>query len=323
MTDEVDDLWGKFQPLYADAPSGTNFFTERPLVAHYTSLYNLEKILTHNQLWFSNPLFMNDMEEVRFGLINGTKICRESKPIRDAFGTEERFSKFVYYLDHYLSEFDSKHLLDTYIFCLSEHDRDNNDGLLSMWRGYGANGNGVALIFDPANMTEMRQTPLVISKVVYGSVADRLKWIEEAIPRFCDIVNRSNISDDNIFIPAYAIFSRIKLFSVFTKHTGFKEEREWRIAYFSEMDSSKSLTSMLSYHISSRGVEPKLKLTIEPIDGIIAPEATLEKLIHKIILGPTTSSELAYRSIKRMLELIGKDCLKERVVASTIPFRAI
>lgn len=42
---------------------------ERPLrLAHYTSLEVLEKIIQTEEIWFSNPLFMNDYEEVQFVL---------------------------------------------------------------------------------------------------------------------------------------------------------------------------------------------------------------------------------------------------------------
>jgi hypothetical protein len=44
-----------------------------PLLAHYTSLEVLEKIMTTNEIWFSNPLFMNDLQEVRFGMLEGLR----------------------------------------------------------------------------------------------------------------------------------------------------------------------------------------------------------------------------------------------------------
>ena len=50
---------------------------ERPLLAHYTSLNVLEKIIQNGELWFSNPLFMNDMQEVRFGMLEGRKAFDE------------------------------------------------------------------------------------------------------------------------------------------------------------------------------------------------------------------------------------------------------
>jgi hypothetical protein len=36
----------------------------RPLLAHYTSIDALEKIMKTGELWFSSPLFMNDLADL-------------------------------------------------------------------------------------------------------------------------------------------------------------------------------------------------------------------------------------------------------------------
>jgi hypothetical protein len=57
-----------FQELYSDITSAEQFNVKQPLLAHYTSISTLESILRNEEIWLSNPLFMNDMKEVRFGL---------------------------------------------------------------------------------------------------------------------------------------------------------------------------------------------------------------------------------------------------------------
>jgi hypothetical protein len=48
----------------------------RPLhLAHYTSLEVLEKVMMNDEIWFSNPLLMNDYTEVRSGLSEATRIA--------------------------------------------------------------------------------------------------------------------------------------------------------------------------------------------------------------------------------------------------------
>ena len=59
--EEINSL---FFPLYAPIQNLVQM-KERPLLAHYTSLEVLEKIITSNELWFSNPLFMNDLHLTR------------------------------------------------------------------------------------------------------------------------------------------------------------------------------------------------------------------------------------------------------------------
>ena len=159
--DYVDAL---FHPLFSEFEGEDEYPNKRPLLAHYTSLNVVESILKNDEIWFSNPLLMNDLEEVRFGYIHGARIAKESVDIKNALKTTQRHSLFVDSLDHYISEYETNDLMDTYVFCLSEHSLDDGDGLLSMWRGYGENGNGAALIIDTSKIEEVDESPIMISK---------------------------------------------------------------------------------------------------------------------------------------------------------------
>lgn len=120
-----------FLPLYSPFINIVEFM-KKPLLAHYTSLISIEKIVKGNELWFSNPLFMNDLHEVRFGMLEGIRIFAEEF-------SEETFIKSVWQsrvnvireaFFAYYREFDERHALDVYVFCLSQHDPDDRDGLL-------------------------------------------------------------------------------------------------------------------------------------------------------------------------------------------------
>jgi hypothetical protein len=52
--------------LWADLAEIPTFSDAKPLSAHYTSIHTLEAILRNKEFWLSNPLYMNDLEEVRF-----------------------------------------------------------------------------------------------------------------------------------------------------------------------------------------------------------------------------------------------------------------
>ena len=47
-------IWQAFQPLYDDILPENAFNKKKPLLAHYTTVATLEKILTNNEVWFSN-----------------------------------------------------------------------------------------------------------------------------------------------------------------------------------------------------------------------------------------------------------------------------
>jgi len=194
-----------------------------------------------------------------------------------------------------------------------------------MWRGYGGNGSGVAIVIDTSmlEVTEDGDELLTLSDIYYASSKDRIDWINLKLSELARILSREKIPDDMLTIVALVFFERLKYFSIFTKHKGFEEEKEWRAVYFKGKDKNKLLDSMLSYSVTSKGVEPKLKLKIEPIDAITSTkDLSLESIISKIILGPSISSPFARKSVERMLEKIGKPEISKKVMASSIPFRS-
>lgn len=78
---------------------------------------------------------------------------------------------------------------------------------------------------------------------------------------------------------------------------------------------------MFDYAVGQRGIEPKLKFIVRPIEGLTAADLSLDKLVERIILGPSLSNSLAVNSVKRMLTKARKDAMISKVVASTTPFR--
>lgn len=229
MTDaEILEL---IRPIWADMEND-QFDVIRPLLAHYTSIPTLKSILENNEIWLSNPLFMNDVDEVKFGIFNGVPLVYQSRELAEALKTLDRINVFKSSFDYYVNEFSNRHILDTYVFCLSEHDKTDVDGRLSMWRGYGSNGNGVALVFDTATLTKVEGSPLIVSKVKYANIQDRLDWLNNLISLIASSIRSTSIPDEKLHIVAFQLFERIKMFALFTKHHGFKEEEEWRIALF-------------------------------------------------------------------------------------------
>jgi len=309
--------------LWADFAEELSFPAKRPLLAHYTSIQTFERIITTGQFWFSNPLFMNDLEELKFGMSEGAAEFYRSEQIKDACANKERHQILVRYFEHIFNDFDSNHVLSTYLLCFSEHEPEDNDGLLSMWRGYGNGGSGAAIVIDTSKINAYGASPLIIGKVHYGTKAERLAWINQKISDIACLVSEYAKSDDDLFNVAWAWFHRLKSFSLFTKHSGFREEHEWRVVYMSDRDREQRFKDYFSHLATDRGIEPKLKLPIGPMEGLTADDLSLEKLIDRIILGPSIASNLGVNSLRQMLKNIGREALAYRVIASEIPFRPI
>lgn len=309
--------------LWGDLDAENDFPAQRPLLAHYTSVAVLEAMMSNNEIWFSNPLYMNDLEELRFGMVEGANAFRTSQELKAAFQDDQAFDTMMEYFNNLFEAFETKHAFDTYIMCLAKHAPENNDGLLSMWRGYGAGGSGVAVIFDTTKISFSESSPFIIGAVHYGTREDRLEWIATKIKGLVEVITGAALSEEELFYIAHYWIERLKVFALFTKHSGFHEEQEWRIVYMSERDKGEKLKGMLGYAITPKGaVEPKLKFQVKPLEGLFGEHLSLEGIVDRIILGPTTSTMLAATAVKRMLSHRGKDGLGEKIVASSIPFRS-
>lgn len=320
MSDKI--LENAFDAIFKDTNDFEYLVAQRPRLAHYTSIQTLEKIMMHDELWFSNPLFMNDMEEVRFGVNQGWDLFDTSQEVEAAAGSEERTKILRDSFYHYYSEFGEKHALDVYVFCLSEHKLEQEDGLLSMWRGYGGQGTGAALVFNTDFiLSDDPESPLRIGKVRYGSAKERISYLRGLLMQWCSIVKELNLPNDKLYIAAWNFFCAVKFYALVSKHHGFHEENEWRIIYMADYDDKKIFKDSLSYVVGERGVEPKLKFKIKPFDG--HGGWTFSSILDRIILGPSASTQLAQLSVKRMLESVKKSDFCGKVTPSTIPLRAV
>ena len=307
MLDRV--LWADLQPQPLQG--------QLPLLAHYTSIGTLERIAQTGEIWFSNPLYMNDVDELRYGMNLGLHAVRSHAGLREAC-PPGHYNALLDAFDDLYTSFDNDSAFDVYVFSCSEHDNEiGDDGLLSMWRGYGGDGNGVAIVFDMAHLLAAR-TPLLVRKVQYLSYEASEAWMDAKLQQFALALRQLGGPVADMKVAAAALFERIKLFALFTKHRGFHEEREWRLVYLREQDRAGLLTQQLHYAIGGRGIEPRLRFTT---DSLGVRELRLEDMVQRIILGPVLATPLALRSVIRMLELF-QPAWAHRVARSSTPYRA-
>jgi Protein of unknown function (DUF2971) len=298
------------------------------LLAHYTSVEVAEKILRDEEVWLSNPLYMNDLEEMRAGIGLGSQLFPQFAQ-QAAVGDPNRTRRLVEGFNHYVAHLVSEAALDTYVFCFCEHDPSKHmDGILSMWREYGRKGNGAALVFNTQKVRYQPHHPLLIVKVRYASSNERIQQLQLGLTEWVRITHAINLPDDKLYLAAYAAFYFVKALSLITKHRGFSEEQEWRIIYVPERDPLGYLTPQLDYFVGPRGVEPKLRYKFGPIlrpaegrTGDDLPTGKLSEILEFIVLGPSISSPLSKSSFIRMLQRIGKSQFSDLVFPSTIPLR--
>ena len=306
-----DVLWADLQ---VRPPAG-----QLPLLAHYTSILTLERIAQTGEIWFSNPLYMNDVDELRYGMNLGLHAVRTHTGLREAC-PPAHYNALLDAVDALYTAFDGETAFDVYVFSCSEHDDQiGDDGLLSMWRGYGGDGNGVAIVFDLAPLIAA-DSPLLVHQVQYRSHEQSEAWMERKLQGFAEALRRAGGPVAHMQAAAAALFERIKVFALFTKHRGFHEEREWRLVYLREHDRQGLLTQQLHYAIGPRGIEPRLRFTTNAI-GAPGQGPSLQQMVRRIILGPVLATPLALRSVERMLELY-QPAWADRVRRSSTPYRS-
>jgi hypothetical protein len=304
-------LWSDMQP---EPRPGT-----LPLLAHYTSITTLERIAQTGEIWFSNPLYMNDVDELRYGMSLGVHAVRTHAALREAC-PPAHYNALLDAFDALYSAFDNEAAFDVYVFSCSHHDDEiGDDGLLSMWRGYGGDGNGVAIVFDMEQLLAAH-APLLVRQVQYLSYEESEDWMQDKLYRFAHALRQAGGPVADMPAAAQALFERIKLFALFTKHRGFHEEREWRIVYLREQDREGVFTQQLNYAIGPRGIEPRLRFTTDALRGP-GTQPALRDMVQRIILGPVLATPLALRSVKRMLEIY-QPAWADSVTRSSTPYRA-
>jgi len=264
-------IWEKFVPLNTRLRLVTS--RRHGLLAHYTSVPTIEQILRGNQIWLSNPLYMNDMQEMRAG----TSLAVQKFPAaaRAAGGSGARAEKLIAAYTHFFLHFDTTTAFDTYVFCLCRQKAGDTDGILSMWREYGSRGNGAAIVFNLEKVNFTPLNPLLIAEVTYASDAERTILLDDHLQEWVNITRSLNLPDDRLYIAAREAFIFTKTIALTTKHRGFEEEHEVRVIYNPDQDPRGYLKPCLDYHVVPRGVEPKLKYTFgtsyKPTDGIDPP----------------------------------------------------
>jgi hypothetical protein len=239
------EITSAYVPLFDRFANMTRLTNDPPLLAHYTSIPVMESILRDETVWFSNPLFMNDVEEMRFGIFEGSRLFSEPERLQSAADSSERAIKLESMFQHFRTKFENEDAFDTYIFCVAEHDRKNFDGLLSMWRGYGVHGNGAALVLDPSRVTLVPGSPFILATVSYAPTEQRLQELQELLDQWGKLTKSLELPDDKLYIASYMAFQIIKTYALTTKHSGFSEEQEWRVVYQRDRDQDGLLRTTL------------------------------------------------------------------------------
>jgi hypothetical protein len=207
---------------------------------------------------------------------------------------------------------------DIFIGCLSEHDPNDDQGRLSMWRAYGSNAGGVCFVFN--------STPFVSETDLLGAYSipvsyhndDAFKTVLDKIQAdlLLIIEDLKKVDPDQIaqVLTILFVFKAIAL-----KHPGFSEEQEWRILLLPDWKKGPAIIEEV---VTVGGIPQlvyKIPLKNEPDKGLVG--ADIPNLISKVIIGPSDQPYVVWDAYVNLLNSLGVENAHEKVVISGIPLR--
>jgi hypothetical protein len=284
---------------------------------HYTTFEGLKGIIDSNKLWLSDYRCMNDASEFTYAkhvlqpairssfdtYIKNIKIIAADKSLEEATNTIWNiFEKAL------------SNTFNSYIgcFCLHQNLFLQNNGLLSMWRGYGSEG-GYALTFNKDRFLKSFSTKKSTKKPMrlHGNV----KYLspEEKLPKiFNRYIKNFKGCIDTVILPyiyenkpSLAItkdhFKAILELTARIKHPGFHEEKEWRFCIYLPKEE-------IEHYFS-----PKIRKHGTRLVSYIELPFDLKNCLEQIIIGPQLNIETKSKFIKSYLQEVNLENVEVKI----------
>lgn len=258
-------------------------------LVHYTTLAGLQGILSSGKLWASNVAFLNDREE----LLHGVNCARKSLSAILNDRVLQHWSKDI---QDVVSEIEQGRLPNTYATCFCERS-----DLLSQWRGYGGNEQGVALVFDRAGLAAMTSGKRsFLAPVQYGLVKGKASFRSNLKERLLAIAEEDFAAMAE-HEKAATVYNALSELIPRFKHKGFEGELEWRL-----VAQHETIRDTVKFRPNKNVLVPYIEFGSDPLP------------LKYIRVGPGPDQALTAKSIAIFLEAHGYDV---RVQKSTVPFR--
>jgi hypothetical protein len=281
---------------------------------HYTSSVGLRGVLETGSIWATDLEFLNDEQELRYGLDQLLPILRD----RVSECTGSRLASAI--LDNLSNSQGARH----FVACFCEEG-----DLLSQWRGYASPGGyslGVRTVdrvdaserdgsvplyrrvwYDP---DDARGFANVWARLACDGFMETFSPVIEALERDSDQpVNNEDLAKRLYEFDAEHYWRLERLCAVL-KDPSFIEEKEWRILRSSHPGLKEP--PVIEFREGPLGLTPYTKVDLRDEGGLIP--------IKEVVVGPGPNSRLRISAVKLLLDKLGYP-LDTQVRASDVPFR--
>lgn len=286
---------------------------------YYTNATVAANILTEREIWLRNTSTMNDYMEVSHGfecLKAAYDKPKAKNPLKEIL--DECYSGLSQEIETFFNGWLPGIRNETYITCVSEHcPTEDQNGRLSMWRAYGG-GAGVALIFNGGVMfSEAKVLNVGAFPVSYMDKKDFGEHFEKLV---------DGIRKEKEFVKSFpretlrnVVFNMLRAVVLCTKHTGFREEKEWRVIASPRMFPSEHLLHSVEVVRGTPQIVLKIKLQNHPNNGLVG--LALPELLNRIIIGPCESPHIIKQAFVKLLTDANVQLPDTKVAVSEIPLR--
>ena len=198
---------------------------------HYTNQQGAYGILESKTLWASDPIFLNDAQEIRLGISALDKAFKKIK--NEKHKDCERVRRAHLWLTEIKDEQGkvSKELTLGRAYTVSFTTKADD---LSQWRGYGGAA-GVALGFELTLLEGALPKPF-FAPIIYGDEETFTNLLYEDI-----LYTLENLKHADSIDYTEALITRYATFLPLIKHKAFKDEDEWRMVVIGDYISSPSI----------------------------------------------------------------------------------
>uniref|UniRef100_B0T314 DUF2971 domain-containing protein n=1 Tax=Caulobacter sp. (strain K31) TaxID=366602 RepID=B0T314_CAUSK len=287
-------------------------------MAHYTTAESAALILKNRTLWLRNAQLMNDSSEVAHGSACLEAALHAGLGLRLENALNASHPGLFKAVAERVSAVDAQTRLQTYISSLSAHEPNNMLGRLSMWRAYGGQTAGVALIFNTEMFSiDSARLGIYSSPISYGTSDDLAVHLMEVIE---NIEKNKEILDNVPFESAKNILFNVLQFAALShKHPAFEEEQEWRIIHSPLTEATAFISTSIQ---TVRGIPQMVcEIPLRDQPGLNAPWMNLDRLLDRIIIGPCAYPLQVAWAFREILRELGVPNPDSRVSIASIPLR--
>ncbi|MEN2787850.1 DUF2971 domain-containing protein [Sphingomonas qilianensis] len=290
----------------------------RRKVAHYTTAENAMNIITGKSIWLRNSALMNDFSEIKYGkerLVDALK--RQMAEIDTILGGAHH--QLATEIINWLVEVEEPINTHTYLTSFAEHSENDFLGKLSMWRAYGGPVAGVAIVFN-TDVFESEEVGQALNAFMYPVLYGQAEFDRHFDQIVANLRSHGDLLEQ---LPR----ARVKsvLFHTFqdlvltTKHPGFAEEEEWRVIFAPPLFGPAHMDKGIHTIAGIPQVVHKIKLGDQ--SPINLPELELDRLVHRVVVGPCQYPQQVAYALDTALQAAGVKNSRDRILISDIPLR--